>query len=189
MAAALFLALCAWVGAFLFRRLDAPAPSSAAPTAAPLRLEGLVLRQEQPLSAPLAAESGARLSDRETGGLGPGLYLESLDGFEHLSPALLDGLDAAGLRALLDERPRRDRSARAKLIRGFAWYYAALADGAPELSPGPCRLRFAGMERSAPARLLDVRTGEGESLLLLRLTEDGAAFARLRKCAAELDPP
>ena len=186
-AAALFLALCAYVGAALYRRLS-PAEKRLYPAAAPAppMLEGIAVRQEQLLTEDPGVPSGTRLSARETGENGPGVFMAETDGFEALGPGDLEELDPEGLEALLRQRPRPDRNARGKLIRGYAWYYAALTETPAELSPGPCALRFEAPARTVPARLLRICPEEGRTLLLFRLSDGDEELYRLRICRASL---
>ena len=188
MAALLFLTLCAYVGAFLWRVLPAAAVTGgAAEAAAPAwPLRGIAVRRELLLdAAPEAAEDGERLSTRRSGA-GAGLWFSGIDGFEDLTPEDLEALDIPGLEALLERSAAPEPGATGRLVLDAAWYYAALssAEGsAPSI--GSCMLLFEGLDRPLPAKLLRVEQSGGQRLLLFRLTEGGQALC-LRKTDAQL---
>ncbi len=59
-----------------------------------------------------------------------GVYSAGADGWEGVAtPAMLDGLTAAGLEDLLHQQHSPDPGAVGKLITGSTWYFAALLDG------------------------------------------------------------
>ena len=128
--ALLFLAVSAWAGAALFGRI--PAPQEAEESSPPQpggSLRGIVLRQEQVFpsgEAPAVAEDGKRLSARETG-RGSGLYFDSADGWEFLTPADAEALSPEKLDRLLETAPRAAGGAR--LVTGRAFFYAAFLEG------------------------------------------------------------
>ncbi len=171
MAAALFLAASCYVGAALYDWLPAALPA-AAPAAAESggRLRGIAIRNEQTVSA-LNAPDGKRLT-------GQGVYFGSCDGYESLRP---DEMTAGTLEALLDAPPEAPGEAR--IVQSAVWYYAAFSgeDEIPAL--GRCRLRFAGFERSVPARLIEARE---DGLLLFRLNE-GGEYLNIRVIEAEIE--
>lgn len=177
-AALLFLGLCAYLGAFLLDTAQA-LQTQAVPAAAETQtaLWGAAIRRER-ATAPLpGAEDGKRLT-------GQGVYFAACDGYESLSPEDLESLSPAVLRRLLDEPPEEPGAAR--IVEDAAWYYIALLTGGDCPAPGPCRLRFAGIARAVPARLLSVREDEGQRLLLFRLTEGGDCL-KLRFTEAEIE--
>lgn len=60
-----------------------------------------------------------------------GVFSAGADGWEDAaSPAILDGLTADGLAALLKEQHSPDPSAVGKLVTGSTWWFAALLEGA-----------------------------------------------------------
>jgi len=59
-----------------------------------------------------------------------GVWSSRADGWEGVAlPAMLDGLTADGLDALLEETHSPDPAAVGKLVTGSTWYYAALLEG------------------------------------------------------------
>ena len=187
--ALLFLAVSAWAGAALFGRI--PAPQEAEESSPPQpggSLRGIVLRQEQVFpsgEAPAVAEDGKRLSARETG-RGSGLYFDSADGWEFLTPADAEALSPEKLDRLLETAPRAAGGAR--LVTGRAFFYAAFLEGdAPPEAGAVLRLRFDGWDRPLPARVLSAETdGAGRTALLLRLTEGEDFLGRARFVEAEI---
>lgn len=200
-AAALFLALSAWSGAWLYARAR---PQTV--TVAVLRqsvvesipLEGLALRWEEPLSGGAldgALADGARVpagavlsppGEALVRAARPGLVFRALDGFEALSPALLDRLDVSGLEALLAEAAPPAPEAPGRLVSGGEWYFAALADSLPPSAPRRCRLYLEPVDRSLPARLVAARGQGGRCLLILRLTVGDGELLSLRRCKGRL---
>lgn len=57
-----------------------------------------------------------------------GLFAAELDGWEKLGPVLADNLTVSSLRPLLSYKSTVDRRAYGKLITGYEWTFAALAD-------------------------------------------------------------
>ena len=180
-AALLFIAACAWTGAFLYGalgRLPAALPAAAEERCV---LRGIAIRRETRLAPVPGAQDGRRL--RCEGG--PGVYFADCDGYEALTPETAEALGPGALSALLDAPPGERTGAR--LVEDAAWYYAALLPAGAQIpEPGPCRLRFEGFADSVPARLLRVREENGETLLLFRLTE-GGDYLRIRKIEAETE--
>ena len=177
-AAALFLAVCCYVGAALYGFLTGlRAPAAPAMAEAETALRGLALREETVLDAPLEAGDGERLR-------GLGVYFAACDGYETLDPSLWETLDADTLSALLDTPPGEPGAAR--LVTGTAWFFAALLPEGEAPEKGPCRLRFAGFARPVPARLVDTREDAGRTLLLFRLTE-GGDYLRIRSIDADIE--
>lgn len=187
--ALLFLAVSAWAGAALFGRI--PAPQEAEESSPPQpggSLRGIVLRQEQVFpsgEAPAVAEDGKRLSARETG-RGSGLYFDSADGWEFLTPADAEALSPEKLDRLLETAPRAAGGAR--LVTGRAFFYAAFLEGdAPPEVGAVLRLRFEGRDGLLAARVLSAETdGAGRTALLLRLTEGEDFLGRARFVEAEI---
>lgn len=196
-AALLFLAICAWAGAALYRSLRPARRSAAARRAVyteSASLEGIALREETLLSAgealrPAVADgsrvaAGAAVAfagERPMLAAAPGRFCADWDGYEALSPALCAALDAAGLRALLASEPAKTENAVGRLVCGFSWYFAALCEDADLLPPGAYRVEFEGKTERLRARL--VRAEDG--LVILRL-EAAEGFYSLRRCRARL---
>lgn len=202
----LFLALCAWLGAGLYRVLT-PAPgmgadAAAAENAAAVTLRGIAVRRERLLCCRrrvrVAAADGKRLAvggELAVTAGGKALYADSSavfftdwDGLEWLAPESLAGLDVAAAEALLAAEPRDSAGVYGRLVTGADWYFAALTGDVLPLAPGGrCLLRFQGLDRALPARLLSVSEASGgRRAVLLRLTEGGEGCLSLRKCDAQL---
>lgn len=180
-AAVLFLAACAYVGAFLYTALGGLA-AARLPVfeRAEAQLTGLAVRHERVIAPIPGAPEGERIRTAE----GPGVYFSSCDGYESLGPDALDALGQETLSALRDAPP--DIPGQARLVEDAVWFFLAEAapGGSPE--PGPCRLRFAGFARPVPARLLEIRETEAGRLLLFRLNE-GGEYLKIRWIEAEIE--
>ena len=89
------------------------------------------------------------------------------------------------LAALMRAQPREDEGRFGRLVRGFAWYYAASAATAADaqtLSPGRYKLRFDGFDEALDARLLT----NNDNALLFRVMSGRSGYMSLRRCAARL---
>ncbi len=201
-AALLFVALCAWLGAALYAALQAPAAAADADAPRELALEAIAVRRElllrsrrrsRPLAAcgkrlpcggALAVTAGGRALVSEQAGI----FFADWDGLERLSPAQLETPDVAAVQALLESEADSSPGAYGRLVLDAAWYLAALTeDGAPLQAGMRCALRIEGIERPLRARLLSVsEESAGRRALLLRLTEGGADCLSLRRCRAWL---
>ena len=177
-AALLFLGTCAYLGVFLYEGLaalrQAQLPAFAEDTGA---LYGIAVRRERVIGLIPGAAPGKRLRGR-------GVYFPACDGWEHLGPEALEDMSPAALAALEETEP--EIAGEARIVEDTVWYYAALLRKGDCPSPGPCRLRFAGFPRAVPARLLEVRQEDGQTLLIFRLTEDGA-YLNIRLIEAEIE--
>ena len=201
-AGTLFLAVCAYGGAALYRQVERPeiVTVQSARLQESVELRGIVLREEQSLcfsrgTRPLAPE-GQRLAAGQALALDragqeilcrqAGVYFSETDGFEGLSMESLDAGDASALEALLAAKPEEGGSGR--LVTGWSWYYWALCPDRQELpQSGTCRIEFAGMGESIPARIISLSTPEnGRRALLLRLNNGGSEYLKLRKTGAKL---
>jgi len=196
LAALLFAAVCAWMGAALYSALPPPGTLSAvfaADEELPM-LYGIVLRREEALDAGLSQNSqydaltrfpaGAVLFPEEEARMESVLYCAASDGLEYLSPSDAEALTPGSLDKLLASEPKK--AGKARLIYGFDFYYAAFSEAAPDISPGPCRVCFDGTEEIYHGSILSVSTEEGRCALLIRLRISGEDFACLRICRAKL---
>ena len=201
-AGTLFLAVCAYGGAALYRQVERPeiVTVQSARLQESVELRGIVLREEQSLcfprgTRPLAPE-GQRLAAGQAlalDGAGqeilcgqPGVFFSETDGFEGLGIESLDPGDAAALEALLEEKPEAGGDGR--LVTGWVWYYWALCPEGQALPlSGSCRIEFAGMDESVPARIICLSPPEkGRQAVLLRLNNGGSEYLKLRKTGAKL---
>lgn len=97
-----------------------------------------------------------------------GVFSAVSDGWEQAaSPALLDGLTAEGLTALLSQQHTPDPAAVGKLITGSTWYFAALLEGTDTgLKAGRTyALHFTGDYYGQVEMTLDRVSLEGEQTL------------------------
>ena len=79
------------------------------------------------------------------------VFCADTDGYEYLSPSALEELSVDTVEALLASEPREYPGAAGRLIEGFEWYYAALADsGAGTLECGEYELTFDGADARRP---------------------------------------
>ena len=203
LASLLFLAVCAYAGAALYRRTDSVETFAAGTVTVTesLRLDGIALRREKLLTDMRilpGVEDGRRISanetlaeDRSGAELTTGetaVFFADTDGFEYLSPDALYGAGEKELVKLLSAAPKRAARTAGRLVSGFDWYYAAFAESsAPGLEPGDCRIIFDGFDDCADAQLIrSANLGDGRQALLLRLTEGGADYLRLRRTGATL---
>ena len=86
--------------------------------------------------------------------------------------------------------PREYPGAAGRLVEGFEWYYAALADsGAKALECREYELTFDGADASpVTARLIAADSSGTKTALLFRITAQDAALLHLRFCSAALTP-
>ena len=185
--ALLFLAASAWAGAAVFGRVAAGAAPERPAAQEGAELRGIVLRYERALPAgalPPETEDGARLNAEESG-FGSGLYFTGSDGYEYLDPADAEELTPARLEALLASRP--EKPGEAHFVTGRAFYFAARLEGGAAPAAGErLRLRFAALERPLEALVVSAAAADGETALLLRLTEGEELLGRERFLTAEL---
>lgn len=201
-AGALFLAVCAYGGAALYRQVEQPeiVTVQRRHLRESAELEGIVLREEQSLcfdrgTRPLVPE-GQRLaagqalamdaSGQELLSRNAGIYFSQTDGFEGLDAGSIDAGDASALEALLAEKP--EKGGEGRLVTGSAWYYWALCSDKQALpDSGACRIEFEGMGESVPAQIVSLSPPEnGRQAVLLRLNQGGSAYLTLRKTGAKL---
>ena len=116
------------------------------------------------------------------------VFCADTDGYEYLSPFALEELSVDTVEALLASEPREYPGAAGRLVEGFEWYYAALADsGAKALECREYELTFDGTD-DAPvtARLIAADSSGTKTALLFRITAQDAALLHLRFCSAAL---
>ena len=203
-AAVLFLAVCAWLGAALYGALRQEAEADPlrpvlAPEGVPLR--GIAVRTEEVLCSDLAGEALASDGDKLAAGAPlrrfadgsvlcapeSAVFFTDCDGFETLRPEDLETMDAAGLAALLDREGDVPEEAFGRLVLREAWFFAALAP-AGQIPEGTrlCRFCPEGAENTVSARLWRLgEAQEGQVPVILRLT-CGGDWLRLRQCDARL---
>ena len=190
LAALLFAAVCAWLGAAVFGALAVQDALREETPPVPGRLRGILLRRERALSPeeiPAGAEDGMRLSAAETGGEA-GLFLSGADGLEGISPEDADALTPAGLDALLALKAEREEDG-GRLVLDFACCCAAFYKGDASPSPGPCRVCIDGAGDYEGRVVSAARDEEGRTALLIRIPEGDAALYRLRFVTGELRFP
>lgn len=206
----LFAAVCAYVLAHFSAgggTLAASAPDGDTGRAVSARstqimLTGVAVRRESVVSgsssAAWSAEDGKRLpaggaaavfaSGDVAQAARSAVFCADTDGYEYLSPSALEDFSADAVEALLASAPREYPGAAGRLIEGFEWYYAALADsGAKALECGEYELTFDGADASpVTARLIAADSAGTKTALLFRITAQDAALLHLRFCSAAL---
>ena len=207
----LFAAVCAYVLAHFSAgggTLAASAPDGDTGRAVSARstrimLSGVAVRRESVVSDPSSAaswsaEDGKRLpagaaaavfaSGDVAQAARSSVFCADTDGYEYLSPSALEDFSADAVEALLASAPREYPGAAGRLIEGFEWYYAALADsGAKALECGEYELTFDGADASpVTARLIAADSAGTKTALFFRITAQDAALLHLRFCSAAL---
>ena len=198
----MFLAVCAYIGAALYSRVEQPEIEAVRllQVQESARLQGIVLRREQSLSfswgSKLLAQDSQRLAAGETLAvdmLGQELLcpcsavvFSRTDGFEDLGPQDIEADDVSALEKLLNRKA--GESADGRLVTDTAWYYWALTSSKDELpASGQCSIQFEGLEESVQAQVLSLsESSGGKRAILLRLTQGGSEYLSLRKTEAEL---
>ena len=183
LAALLFAAACAWLGAALYAALVPAEAPDAGESPSGGRLRGILLRHELLLAEAIpGAAEGERLSAAETG-TEPGLFFSGTDGYEFLSPEDARPLSPEALDRLLALPP--EKSGGAKLVTGWDCCCAALlVSGEPPAPGARCRVRLDGADRAYEAAVLAV----DENAVLLRFTEGLELLCRLRFVEGEILP-
>ena len=208
----LFAAVCAYVLAHFSAgggTLAASAPDGDTGRAVSARstrimLSGVAVRRESVVSgsssAAWSAEDGKRLpaggaaavfaSGDVAQAARSAVFCADTDGYEYLSPSALEDFSADAVEALLASAPREYPGAAGRLVEGFEWYYAALADsGAKALECREYELTFDGADASpVTARLIAADSSGTKTALLFRITAQDAALLHLRFCSAALTP-
>ena len=195
----LFLALCAYAGAYVYPKAAQKAAQDVprAEVTQTVTLRGVAVRQEKSFDCTGTAENAQRLSAGSPFGLddnadelycdASAVYFSNSDGFEYLSPDTLDALDPDELEKILSSPVKKSSAPR--LVTGFAWYFIALApEKAPIPETGRCRLLFDGFENETDAYLVSASAADnGRRVLLFRLTTGGEAYLSLRQTSANID--
>ena len=201
-AAVLFLAACAYAGAWLLGDLRT-GPETAiirrATVTNSLALEGIAVRREQLVCSPggrVLAEDGQRLragaavAETKTETIqtpSSVLFYTEVDGLEALSPDGLEALSVPALERLLEKEPETTPGTVGRLVTGCDWYFAALVPEGTTLEKKEYTLCFAGINGCAAARLVAKSPAEeGKMALLFRLTQGGRDYLSLRKTQATL---
>ena len=83
-----------------------------------------------------------------------GIFSAATDGYEHLSPALLDGLTAKALDSLMNSEAVKAENSAGKIVSSHTWYYAALLNEADARRLTPGAEISLQLQRSHPAPLL-----------------------------------
>lgn len=206
----LFAAVCAYVlahfsaggGTLAVYAPDGDTGRAVSARSTQIMLTGVAVRRESvvsgPSSAAWSAEDGKRLpaggaaavfaSGDVAQAVRSAVFCADTDGYEYLSPSALEDFSADAVEALLASAPRKYPGAAGRLIEGFEWYYAALADsGAGTLECGEYELTFDGADASpVTARLIAADSAGTKTALLFRITAQDAALLHLRFCSAAL---
>lgn len=208
----LFAAVCAYVlahfsaggGTLAVYASDGDTGRAVSARSTQIMLTGVAVRRESVVSgsssAAWSAEDGKRLpaggaaavfaSGDVAQAARSAVFCADTDGYEYLSPSALEDFSADAVEALLASEPREYPGAAGRLVEGFEWYYAALADsGAKALECREYELTFDGTD-DAPvtARLIAADSSGAKTALLFRITAQDAALLHLRFCSAALTP-
>ena len=172
-AALLFITVCAYLGAALWRHSggDVSIVTARKTTVTDtVRISGIAVRTETPFVCDGISGKRIPASEDEPSGV----YFADCDGFEYLSPHSINDIPA-----LISAQPRETDSGR--LVTESVWYFAAVCDA--KLEPGHrYEVQFDGAPYPVSAKLC---SSDGE-YAVFRLNEGGDYFLSLRKCEAEL---
>lgn len=191
-AAVLFLAACAYLGAALLpvRGGAEAAEELPADGHGGVTVRGIAVRSERALEAgadSAGLENARRVSAASLAarGLfdGSAVYFDECDGYELLTPALLDGLTPTRLDAIMGLS--RAESSGGRLVTSREWYIAAYADSAlPE--SGRVRLSIEDMTGFLDAQVVSTAAEGGRFTVLLRLTDGSADALKMRMISGEI---
>lgn len=187
MAALMFAAVCAYVGAAFFGGTDFSSETGEPTSQTQTVLYGIALRRESALSGTLDLPDARRLSAASVSELPDAqtvIYCSGCDGFEHLTPDVLSGMSADALEELLEAEPAGNADG-GKFIYGFDWYFAAfLTQGeAPAISTHS-RLIFDQNGSEAKGRLVNIIADGGRTVLVFRILDFSPELLRVRKTQA-----
>lgn len=193
-AAVLFLAVCAYLGAALYERVELPSPSPEM-TPAAVRgaafLQGIAVRSERSFRSE-GDVSGLENAERVPRGAVCGdvtaessaVFFSETDGYEYLSPERLEELTAESLTELLALPPAERGDFR--LVYGRDWYIAAFSDS-PLPEHGRGRFYPDGLSGYYGAEIVSVCPDtDGSRVVLLRLTAGDEAALSLRQVTGTL---
>ena len=185
-AVAVFLAVCAYAAAWLVNGLGGgvrKATVHGCEITESAAIEGVAVRTEEPLTVPAGIADGARVPAGADGFARPAVCFLQADGYEYLTPDMLDGLTVESLRDILAAEPEKSLSG-GRAVYGFA---SLADDGAPLHEGGSCEILFDGFEKSTAAEIISVSAAEnGQRALLLRLTASSPEYLSLRRSGAEI---
>ncbi len=173
----MFLAVCAYIGAALFAPVgfDVPRAESAS-VGSGTEIKGIAVRTEQ-LVCSVSGISGCRISAGD--GHSAGVWFDSCDGYEFLSPDMLFPFtENTPERLMAFERAETESG---RIVTEHIWYFAAYAE--QELEKGACRVFFDGLDGAVEAEI----TETDGAAVLLRLRCGGEALS-LRVCSARVIP-
>ena len=163
------------------------------------RLEELSMNIETTLfdvtSDPAALQN--RVQDLELRGAGTrmitapvsGTFTQVVDGFEHITPAMLDGIGPSELRELFESPGQANGTG--KLVTAFKWYFAAVIDNEYAVrlvSGGRYPVSFSGAFQGEIEMLVErISRREGDqSLVILSSDRSIHDVASLREVSAEI---
>ncbi len=192
----LFIALCAYMGAGLFEKLNPGVRTVVAENrriTESAELCGIAIRWEQAVCSPdgnaIAAESNKKYSAAECSHLfgaenaSPAVYFDNFDGYEYLKPDTLSSFSSELFSELMETEPEPNRHCVGRLVNGQAWFFAAQIFSGPVPQKGSqCSLVFDGIEESWRALVWAV----DDDCILLRLNASSQELMSLRKCNAKL---
>ena len=199
-AALLFLAVCAYIGAGLFQRLSPETLTVRAELfsiAESAEISGIAIRSEQTLLAekPLKSlpENGRKYSAGESLAVfkdgnplfssDSAVFCSFTDGYEHLSPQMLFPFGKDNFSNILSLEKTESKDCFGKLISDDSWYFAArLTSGEIPDNALSCRLIFDGIGEAVPAVLWAVE----DDCLLLRISSFSQELMGLRHSEAKL---
>ena len=189
-AVAVFLAVCAYAAAWLVNGLGGGVHTAKVHGRELMEsavIEGIAVRAEEPVPVSAGIADGTRVPAGTDGFARPAVCFSQTDGYEYLTPEMLDGLTVEALRGILSAEPEK-ASAGGRAVYGFEWYFAALADdGVPLRESGSCEILFGEFEKSTAAEIVSVSAAEnGQRALLLRLTAGSPEYLSLRRSDAEI---
>lgn len=120
-----------------------------------------------------------------------GVFTAAVDGFEALTPDMLDGITPEGVRGFASEKQQVSADAFGKLITAKKWYYAAVmsAEDAERLSPGAeTTLDFGRHSADAlPATVRSISEPvNGEVAVVFTVKSGVAETAALRETGCEI---